>query len=1755
METPMAMIELEIDGYGTVEVDEKFKKLSTADQQKTVEEIVQSMSPKDTSLSTAFQHGDLKSMANTQEYAGNLEQVINDSFVGDTQRYLQENIGNPVREMLGFDPLNQNAISDKAAQDKFAAAEMLNKKADALNYGSLTTDDVTGIGSGIQYGAQKMAESLPYMMTAVAPVPGSSAALMSGEAFQEVKDIEGVDQATKVSEAGGAGILMGILENIGAGAVMKLIPSAVKNAGAKGISSWLTANGFGRIATAFTAAAAGEGLTEVGQDVIKMGTAANLGRDYTADEVKRNLKESFFAGAAGGGGTRGGAQTIVETIKGTNAAIDAFPSGYKKIVKADEEATAEVVRDLEKTSEGQDRNNKKLDDADANLDDLHTQYQAEIDALVKQKKLNKNNPKVKVALKRAKNKVKNLASKDDIKLLTDADPQIGALARKLNVITRFKQEGVKGGVSKFTDYFNPLNLGRGKLGININSGRALGAGALAYMNPIASATTIAGGRLIDGLTGSRNRVSKAIRQYQNAAGINLEPTNDNSVNVNPTTPTPITPVIPVQPTKEKPKRGAKGNKKAQTNTTTSQDPNAVPDYVKNPLAYSEAVKRATEMAKAAYQAAPNAAMQVLVLDIANQRTPALKKAKLQQAKMQYPEHATFLDQVVEPMTQFGPKEVDTESVVQESRFPTVDELKTEAENYYGERVEILHHGTTQNAADNIQQKGFTGSAYMTAIPGKADGFAQEYRNQPDNGRVTTIWPQSVFNRLLKNGLIKRSQWTGDGNSKLAPMQLTQYEVSPEAVNQAYDSTRTKSLFKPNNKLSDKDKAALIARALTEGFKVNYNSSQNSFIRRQQLINLTKDADKVTVLHEIFHAVEDRLSKAEMDKLKSHPLYDTVKKEVEELYPELSSIAQEMEVLAEMSARLENARYNEITPKYILGKIKDLIERFLSLLKGDGFMTVNSVLDNIYTGKTYQQGINEEYAEMMVPTTQFAKVKHGSPMLKKRREDLDKIQKNAIEIEKNREVIDAAFNEKIENLANNLDIEGINANTLKAILGQITPDTDVSMLAVAYLKAIDLMEPNGRIVDLVETKEGNEVEEALAPHRENFLIIMKALQETGAIGEFEVAFRTSAGGVMYPIYTVEPKDSALKNKADQNNARKYVNRATKEPRTEKPKINGHPLGSYDNTVEFIEREQQQPLVINDMIYKLLAGMMSKPRHYRGLDLIFKKDGTTDSAYTLATAEALKQYEDNQTDKGGMSPVYMQRRAQDRLRIDTLNGSASYQGKAGKAIWEFPNWRPLGATGFESFLHAIRDHLGIGNEVPYNQRAGILFGTVQQYMDLAGRPRSEFLNDEDLKMPLIDYLVAGSKMKGGNIFAYQRGGAPMIFNDKRDAKTIYQKNHAVFDVSDHGFEIQRLAVEIGRMRAFLEGKDASFKKIPTSELFQNEEAINLLQGFNSAYPVWFDGTSSAYQLHAALTGDPGLSQVANLLSMDPDAPGGDLYRLPADHIQEVTGLGATKSRKVAKKFLANRRSYGQVKITARGAGFDELAKQLPEQFNDMKDPEQKETLKNIQNKLELIFDQNYPGAAMAEGIAKAIASTMFDLYGKDNFAVRVPLPDGDVSVYTGKLPDSTKRRVNWEIGKDKKIGVPVYQDKLAITGFAAFLNHSLDAYVQRALAKRLRDRGVPGFMHTHDAFATHPVHGQEMREIYHEILLEIASSPIYEEVVKANGIDPDSVIVKFNVQSEEGAIKQEATLTEILQRIRQMKEATFGTDTGVNYYALS
>jgi hypothetical protein len=639
----------------------------------------------------------------------------------------------------------------------------------------------------------------------------------------------------------------------------------------------------------------------------------------------------------------------------------------------------------------------------------------------------------------------------------------------------------------------------------------------------------------------------------------------------------------------------------------------------------------------------------------------------------------------------------------------------------------------------------------------------------------------------------------------------------------------------------------------------------------------------------------------------------------------------------------------------------------------------------------------------------------------------------------------------------------------------------------------------------------------------------------------------------------PKLPELVAKAELNNIRKFENRAKPTHWEGKIEINGHPFGNYDNTEAFITREQKQGLVINDKIYEMMDKMQSTPQIHRGLDLVFKKDGTTDSAYTLAAAEALKQFKDNQGEGGGMTPLFMKRRAQDRLRVDTLNGSASYQGKAGKAIWEFPNWEPLGDTGFEQMLHSMRDHFGISSELPYSQRAGFLFGTVSQYLALAGRPASDSIPQTDLELPLIDYLVNAYGQPGSYVYSHTRGGTPKLFLDKQSGSTLYQKNHALFDVADHGFEIQRAAVELGRMRSYLENVIDGAKKIPSSELFMMPEAQQALADFRSSYPVWFDGTSSSYQLHAVLTGDANLAQETNLGPMDPDGPGGDLYRPGAEYLQRALDLPQSKTRKITKKFISNRRSYGQVKLTALKSGADEIAKSVPSYAerdeNGQWTQETKDSLRQIQNDLELQFDSRFPGAAMAEGVAKSIAQSLYNSLGQDAFAVRVPLPDGDVAVYTGKLPDSAKRRVTWEISKDKRVAVPVYQDKKAITGFAAFLNHALDAYVQRELAKRVRAAGATGFMHTHDAFATHAKNGEMMRELYWQIMREIAGQPIYQQILQANGLDPNGMSVKYNITTDQGSQSMERPMTDVLQQIEQQKAMTFGGEATPNLYALS
>ena len=1798
----------------------------------------------DTSYGTAFEYGDLTTRANTLNYAADANQAMDDGLLGDFTRFGRENIGNPVREFFGFDPINTDQVNAQYEANNRAQADALNQQAGDLNYRSLTTDDVTGLGSALTYAGQKVAESAPAMIPSIAAPAIATPLIMSGEVNEGLKSIEGLSLDERVRYATAGGAIMTVLENLGASLILKGVPKeVVGKMGAQRIADLLNKRGLTRVAGAVLAAGVGEGSTEFGQEITKIGVEAYAGKDFADGEIGTRLKEAGAAGFAAGGAIRGSGTAISETAKAASNAAENM-DGLKAIHGGDKEALADVSRDVvQLSSQFNDRNpTKSLDDADATLRDLHTAYMKQFDEAKRRAQsagIDTSSADFATAERRAKNRAKNEASNADIDYLSQVDPELGALARKLNVITRFTQKGVKGGVSQFTDLLNPIEglKKSGTFGRGVGGMQATGASALAAYTSGGTIAASVGGRLIDAATGSRNRVNKAINKYSNRTGIDTS--GQGQVQQNEAAATAQSEALTrakatqaanlqqqnianlkagydsvggaeaamrqrtglnrqqtavalrslkrsrpdLAPTiksyEESLKTGSRvgeqsrefynlqdaivgrakelGMEVNETNQNQMLQPNSMASNfarggIGNPIAYQATVDNAMRTAQVAVDNAPTPELAQLANKVANARTKALKQAQLEEAVANNPEHKDYLLNVVAPLVEFGPVETK-----QESRFgvPGSDIIQEEmdaGQELYGDRMVILNHGTSKSSASAIDTSGFsTPSVFAAVDPADADKFAQTTLNLKDNGRITMMWPEKIFEQLKRNKLIKTEPYkTPFGTT------INEYVVSPTALDRA-DIFRSRSLHKAGNKITDAQRAQLVADALGNGFKVQFNASDDAYYRRQELITLTSNGDKRKVLHEIFHAVENRLTPEEMSIIQSHPTYKDVMAEVEELYPDLNNSAKMLEGLAETAARLQEARGENMgRVKYILSRIKDLIEAFKQLIDVNGFTNVNNILDDVYTGKAHQRQINEHYADLYVPDIAYAKKdKPGGPMVAKRLAALDKIQELAKNAKTIAPTINSQYDEAMTNIANNLGLPSVSPEVLKKTLSRVTPNTDLGMIAADYLRAIGVMNDQG----IVNKDPDADIDEVVSQHREDFLVLLKALQKAGVIGDFGLAFRTSAGGRMYPVHMLVPKLPALEAKAELNNVRKFENRAKPTHWEGKIEINGHPFGNYDNTEAFIDREQKQALVINDKIYEMMDKMQSTPQIHRGLDLIYKKDGTTDSAYTLAAAEALKQYKDNQGENGGMTPLFMKRRAQDRLRVDTLNGSASYQGKAGKAVWEFPNWEPLGESGFEQMLHSMRDHFGISNELPYNERVGFLFGTVGQYMQLAGRPASDAIPQSDLDMPLIDYLVNAYGQDGSYVFSHTRGGTPKLFLDKQSGTTLYQKNHALFDVADHGFEIQRAAIELGRMRSYLENIIPGAKKIPSSELFMMPESQQALSDFRSSYPVWFDGTSSSYQLHAVLTGDANLAQETNIGPMDPDGPGGDLYRPGAEYLQRALDLPQTKTRKITKKFISNRRSYGQVKLTALKSGADEIAKSVPayaERDEGGQWPQQiKDSLKQIQNDLELQFDTRFPGAAMAEGVAKSIASTMYNMQGQDMFAVRVPLPDGDVAVYTGKLPDSAKKRVKWSIDKDKNIAVPVFEDKKAITGFAAFLNHSLDAYVQRELAKRLRANGATGFMHTHDAFAVHAKNGELMRQLYWQILREIAGQPIYQKILEANGLDPNSMSVRYNITTPEGSQTAERPMADVLQQIEQQKSMTFGQEAEPNFYALS
>ena len=276
-----------------------------------------------------------------------------------------------------------------------------------------------------------------------------------------------------------------------------------------------------------------EGAQEMGQEGLVIGGTAVQGGEYVPEEIVTRVAEAGIVGA-----------TI---SKGINTAITTVDKAGKTVFRPKEELDAEtgqaagdVARMMDEiaTSEGFNRKNvdpSSQQGANAILNAARSRVRAEIDQnmSILNKEILKNadaetKAKFKETLRQARNKVSNTVTKENLEFVKqkvggtyEGRSLLNAL-RKSNVITEVYSSGLKGGVSQFTDNFNPLpRFGRsytpaGLLTGNINMGAAAATGGqtLAIQIP-----AVLGGRAIDAVTGRRSKVNTFIRKNRKKAGL------------------------------------------------------------------------------------------------------------------------------------------------------------------------------------------------------------------------------------------------------------------------------------------------------------------------------------------------------------------------------------------------------------------------------------------------------------------------------------------------------------------------------------------------------------------------------------------------------------------------------------------------------------------------------------------------------------------------------------------------------------------------------------------------------------------------------------------------------------------------------------------------------------------------------------------------------------------------------------------------------------------------------------------------------------------------------------------------------------------------------------------------------------------------------------------------------------------------------------------------------------------------------------
>ena len=278
---------------------------------------------------------------------------------------------------------------------------------------------------------------------------------------------------------------------------------------------------------------AAETATEGAQSVVEQ-TGSTAGTDVGLQiDPRQAVGEALLGGTAAGG---------------VNVALTTVNSAGDKVFKPKEDldpettqAASDVSALLQRVADENGYNLKDIDSsskkgADQALAGARSEIAEQVKGAVKELKkkgqyqaLSSNDQAVfDSAVSQSNGKVAATVTKKNFDFMQDRfgntnEGQVLLNAfRRSNVLTEVYAGGLKGGVSKFTDMFNPLpSIGRaynpaGMVAGNINTGAALATGgsSLAAQIPL-----VVGGRAIDAVTGRRSKVNRFVKKNRKGDGL------------------------------------------------------------------------------------------------------------------------------------------------------------------------------------------------------------------------------------------------------------------------------------------------------------------------------------------------------------------------------------------------------------------------------------------------------------------------------------------------------------------------------------------------------------------------------------------------------------------------------------------------------------------------------------------------------------------------------------------------------------------------------------------------------------------------------------------------------------------------------------------------------------------------------------------------------------------------------------------------------------------------------------------------------------------------------------------------------------------------------------------------------------------------------------------------------------------------------------------------------------------------------------